>query len=207
MKIAVIVNESMKQELLSQGSSGDSEITWHAELQGIEDTDMVIDLLFQPGNDRISSLAKTGAHIVAVNYVNGTLQELPDHFIRFNAWPGFLKGSLIEAATKNTGIKTEAENLFAAFNKKLSWVPDQAGFISARVIAMIINEAFLACSENVSTREEIDIAMKLGTNYPYGPFEWAKLIGVSHIHDLLVNLSAHHPRYQPSALLAKEAFS
>ena len=42
---------------------------------------------------------------------------------------------------------------------------------------MIINEAFLALQEGVSTKEEINTAMKLGTNYPLGPFEWVEKIG------------------------------
>ena len=49
--------------------------------------------------------------------------------------------------------------------------PDIPGFISARVVSMIINEAYFALEEEVSSKEEIDTAMKLGTNYPYGPFD------------------------------------
>ncbi len=207
MKIAVIATESMKQELLSKGADGDAGISWHAEYQGIEDADAVIDLLFQPGGDRISSIEKTGAATVIVNYVAGTLKNLPPHFVRINAWPGFLGGPVIEASSTDPGVRNDAEKLLALFNKKLSWVPDQPGFISARIVAMIINEAYLACGENVSTKEEIDQAMKLGTNYPYGPFEWAKLIGVTHVHELLVALSETHKRYQPAGLLAKEALS
>ena len=40
---------------------------------------------------------------------------------------------------------------------------------------------FLQLGENVSTRDEIDTAMKLGTNYPFGPFEWAEKIGLKNI--------------------------
>jgi 3-hydroxybutyryl-CoA dehydrogenase len=65
------------------------------------------------------------------------------------------------------------------------------------VVSMIINEAFIALGENVSTREEIDTAMKLGTNYPYGPFEWAELIGVENIISLLNKLSEKDNHYQP----------
>jgi 3-hydroxybutyryl-CoA dehydrogenase len=54
---------------------------------------------------------------------------------------------------------------------------------------MIVNEAFIALKEGVSTKEEIDIAMKLGTNYPYGPFEWAEKIGTERIKNLLSKLS------------------
>ncbi len=46
---------------------------------------------------------------------------------------------------------------------------------------MIVNEAFFAFGEKISTIEEIDMAMKLGTNYPNGPFEWAEKIGIENI--------------------------
>ena len=70
---------------------------------------------------------------------------------------------------------------------------------------MIINEAFYAKEENISTENEIDIAMKLGTNYPYGPFEWAREIGIKNIYDLLFSLSKNDGRYKPAALLGKKA--
>ena len=47
--------------------------------------------------------------------------------------------------------------------------------------------------------------MKLGTNYPYGPFEWSKKIGVQNIASLLTGLSQTEKRYQPADLLLKEA--
>jgi 3-hydroxybutyryl-CoA dehydrogenase len=81
-------------------------------------------------------------------------------------------------------------------------VPDEAGFVSARIIAMIINEAYHAKDEAVSTEADIDIAMKLGTNYPYGPFEWANEIGVQHVYALLQKLSLNDERFLPSAGLA-----
>jgi 3-hydroxybutyryl-CoA dehydrogenase len=46
---------------------------------------------------------------------------------------------------------------------------------------MIINEAYLTLEEGIASREDIDLAMKLGTNYPYGPFEWADRIGLGNV--------------------------
>ena len=66
---------------------------------------------------------------------------------------------------------------------------------------MIINEAWFAFEEGVSSKEEIDIAMKLGTNYPLGPFEWGALIGEKNIYALLKKLSAGNKRYLPAPLL------
>ena len=56
---------------------------------------------------------------------------------------------------------------------------------------------------NTSSTKEIDIAMKLGTNYPYGPFEWASLIGLNKIAKLLEILNLTDKRYAiaPALLL------
>ena len=93
----------------------------------------------------------------------------------------------------------------AALCKRFIQVPDEPGLVSARVLSMIINEAYFALDDQISTRENIDIAMKLGTGYPYGPFEWAALIGVRRIAALLEKLSAADKRYVPAALLKQEA--
>jgi 3-hydroxybutyryl-CoA dehydrogenase len=89
--------------------------------------------------------------------------------------------------------------------KNFELTADQPGFIAPRVIAMIINEAYFAKTEGVSSEEEIDIAMKLGTNYPKGPFEWKKEIGVEQILALLLKLSSTDTRYTPCDMLIREA--
>ena len=40
----------------------------------------------------------------------------------------------------------------------------------------------------ISTKSSIDISMKLGTNYPFGPFEWADKIGIKNVYEILENL-------------------
>ena len=51
-------------------------------------------------------------------------------------------------------------------------VADTPGLVVARTIAMLINEAMDAVQQGVCTIEGADAAMKLGVNYPAGPFEW-----------------------------------
>jgi 3-hydroxybutyryl-CoA dehydrogenase len=46
--------------------------------------------------------------------------------------------------------------------------------------------------------------MKLGTNYPYGPFAWGALIGLDKIVSLLQTLGRENPRYESAASLLKE---
>jgi 3-hydroxybutyryl-CoA dehydrogenase len=76
--------------------------------------------------------------------------------------------------------------------------------ITPRTIAMIINEAYFALEEEISSKEQIDIAMKLGTNYPYGPFEWAEKIGLKKIYNLLTQLYQTDKRYIPAPFMKKE---
>jgi 3-hydroxybutyryl-CoA dehydrogenase len=64
--------------------------------------------------------------------------------------------------------------------------------VALRVISCIVNEAFLAFSEGVATAEDIDRAMKLGANYPRGPFEWADEIGPDRILQTLDALRTTH---------------
>lgn len=140
---------------------------------------------------------------IFINSVISTLTELkaPANILRINGWSTFLQRPVWETAgVLEDGIKSN----FQKNGIKFKIVSDEPGFISARVIAMIINEAYFAVNEAVSSKAEIDTAMKLGTNYPYGPFEWAGLIGIEHIFDLLQKLNTSDSRYQPAALLINE---
>jgi len=94
--------------------------------------------------------------------------------------------------------RRDLDVLYQQLGWKYRLVPDIPGMISGRILAMIINEAYYTLQENVSTREEIDIAMKLGTNYPMGPFEWSEKIGLENIYDLLNKLGATDHRYIPA---------
>ena len=69
---------------------------------------------------------------------------------------------------------------------------EPTGDVALRLISCIVNEAFLALSEGVATAQDIDRAMKLGANYPKGPFEWADEIGPDRILDTLDSLRTTH---------------
>ena len=55
---------------------------------------------------------------------------------------------------------------------------DRAGFIVNRILMPMINEACFALQEKLATAEDIDEAMKLGTNQPMGPLALADYIGL-----------------------------
>ena len=207
MHLVVLSNEALRKELLAQDKEDDLQITWINEVNELlscSDADMILDLLFENRPERVVLLQRIGKPVV-INSVTYALAETDTSFIRINGWPGFLTGALVEASGSDEQARTLATAAFEKLGKEICWVPDQAGFITARVVASIINEAFFALSEAVSTKAEIDTAMKLGTNYPYGPFEWAAKIGLSNVATLLQKLEKEQPRYAPCPLLVQEA--
>ena len=76
------------------------------------------------------------------------------------------------------------------------------GFVVARTMAVIINEAFYAWEDKTATRDDIDRAMRFGVNYPLGPFAWAKGREQTVVR-LLETLLAEtkDERYRPAATL------
>lgn len=205
MKIAVITNEKLKTELLAPGLPEGTEIIWLTVPEAVEGAMAYMDLLFTPSPERIKQLSDLPSVPVFINSVESTLSGLPGHFFRFNGWNSFLQRNILEMAGPEGPARETAGQVCTALGRTPEWVPDIPGFISARVICTIINEAYFALGEKVSSKEDIDTAMKLGTNYPYGPFEWAGIIGLSRIFRLLDALGKTETRYQPASLLQKEA--
>jgi len=76
-----------------------------------------------------------------------------------------------------------------------------------RVIAMLINEAADALFLNIATKEDIDLAMTKGVNYPKGLLAWADEIGIKNVLSQLEDLQAEYgeDRYRPSPLLKRMA--
>ncbi len=206
MKIVVITNDALKAELLQQGMPDDVQVEWQHEIAPVVGANAYVDLLFIQSEERINKLTALQPSVIIINCVEVTLSELPAGFIRLNGWNSFLKRPIAEMAG-NGENKIIAEKIISCFNKTTEWVADVPGFITARVISTIINEAYFTLAEKVSTKDEIDTAMKLGTNYPFGPFEWSEKIGLKNIYGLLLLLSKTNSRYTPSDLLQKEALA
>ena len=82
-------------------------------------------------------------------------------------------------------------------------VLDAPGLVVARTLAMLINEAADAVLQGVCTTEGADAAMKLGVNYPAGPFEWLAQCKSSTVVGWLDALDVHYrgERYRVSPWL------
>jgi 3-hydroxybutyryl-CoA dehydrogenase len=98
-----------------------------------------------------------------------------------------------------------AARWLAALDFKPQRVADTPGLVVARTLAMLINEAADAVLQGVCTPEGADAAMKLGVNYPAGPFEWLAQWNAPAVIGLLDVLDAHYrgERYRVSPWLRK----
>jgi 3-hydroxybutyryl-CoA dehydrogenase len=81
--------------------------------------------------------------------------------------------------------------------------------IVARTVARIVDLAHDAVAKGVATQEDIDTAMRLGVNYPLGPFEWSRRLGRNWAYALLDDLHMRDPsgRYAPSLALYRHAYA
>ncbi len=86
-------------------------------------------------------------------------------------------------------------------------LPDWPGLVVMRTVAMLANEAFEACMQGVSSEAGVDKAMRYGVNYPKGPAEWAREIGLTHVLSVLDHLyeETRDPRYRASLALRMAA--
>ena len=133
----------------------------------------------------------------------------PGRVVGFGILPPLRKeGGMIELAA---GLQTAESSLERAkkFAEKLGYetavVADGPGLVRARTVCCLINEAASALLEGIATPTDIDQAMKLGTNYPYGPLEWGDYLGLDTVLGVMNGLFAEwgEDRYRPSPLLKR----
>jgi 3-hydroxybutyryl-CoA dehydrogenase len=206
MAIAVLADDVLKQEWLTRGMAPGVEIMWVDSVRSLAmiEADAYVDLLFEMNVERTAPLKRLLPKPVFVNAVAYTTADVGGGFIRINGWPTMLQRPVTEIALPAGVQEDVVEKIFTGLQWRYQVVPDIPGMITPRILAMIINEAYFTLGAGVSTRGEIDIAMKLGTNYPMGPFEWSKKIGLQRVYELLQQLSIADSRYMPAEAMEQE---
>jgi 3-hydroxybutyryl-CoA dehydrogenase len=194
MILAVLASDLQKKEIAASAFFKPHELIFseNISLWAHHKADAFVDLSFEAGPEKIKFLAKLLPKPVLVNAVTDVLEKIHPQFIRINGWPGFLKGKYLEASA-GKDMQDKAAKMFGG---QMVFLPDEPGFIAARIVAMIINEAYFTWEAGTGSKEDIDVAMKGGTGYPYGPFEWAELIGVERVAGLLKRLAEKNPLYE-----------
>jgi 3-hydroxybutyryl-CoA dehydrogenase len=135
----------------------------------------------------------------------GSFTKRPEKVMAMHFFNPVQKMRLVEMVR---GLETSDDAV-----EKVKWVAEKMGketvtinefpgFVTSRISALVGNEAFYMLQEGVGTPEEIDKAIKLGLNYPMGPFELGDLVGLD---TRLNNLKYLHEKlgekYRPAPLL------
>ncbi|MCK5182181.1 MAG: 3-hydroxyacyl-CoA dehydrogenase family protein, partial [Dehalococcoidia bacterium] len=92
-----------------------------------------------------------------------------------------------------------------SLGKETVVVKDSPGFVTNRIITLVMNEAAKLLEENLASIEDIDKIEKLSHNWPMGPFELADLVGIDVIVDLLEGIyqQTGWERYKPAPILKR----
>lgn len=157
----------------------------------MKSADVVFD--FHPEKSSIKARYSNFSNAVFLNTSLISLSELIDQsdflqrdaFFGFCGLPTFVNRPVLEASVSARKNVLQLENICSQLVTDFVCVEDRVGLVTPRVICMIINEAYCTLEEGIATKEDIDLAMKLGTNYPWGPFEWTKRIGIKQVIELL----------------------
>jgi 3-hydroxybutyryl-CoA dehydrogenase len=215
MNILVIGDESNKTECQQKFSAHTCiQANTYKEAESFfTQTEVIFDFLTGRTSNPLEIYSSKNNLTVFLNTSLVTLQTLMKNvsvtntYLGFCGLPTFLNRELLEVS-----IHQEADlHLLDAVCKKLTTkyarVADSVGLVTPRIICMIINEAYYTVEEGTASRKDIDLAMKLGTNYPLGPFEWSEKIGVQNVYDLLkaVHEATQDNRYLICPLLKQEA--
>ncbi|KML34267.1 3-hydroxyacyl-CoA dehydrogenase [Rossellomorea marisflavi] len=135
----------------------------------------------------------------------GSYTKRPQKVIAMHFFNPVHKMPLIEIIK---GLETDEETVEAvrkaarSMGKETVIINEFPGFVTSRISALVGNEAFIMLQEGLGTPEDIDKAIKLGLNYPMGPFELGDLVGLD---TRLNNLKYLHEKlgdkYRPAPLL------
>ncbi|AZB41436.1 3-hydroxyacyl-CoA dehydrogenase [Bacillus sp. FJAT-42376] len=137
----------------------------------------------------------------------GSFTKRPQNVIAMHFFNPVHKMPLIEIIR---GLETSDETAEAIkeaarkMKKETVVINEFPGFVTSRISALVGNEAFYMLQEGVGSAKEIDKAIRLGLNYPMGPFELGDLVGLD---TRLNNLNYLHEtlgeKYRPAPLLVQ----
>jgi len=182
----------------------------------VEKADIVFDFSVDENPEALEQYSNYPEKAVFLNAVTFSLaeqavyqSEIKCKLFGFNGHPTFIERAILEVSMYKGEDRNHLKSLMNELGLANEVVDDRVGMVTPRIIAMIINEAYYTVMEGTATREDIDLGMKLGTNYPMGPFEWVGKWGIHNVYEVLEALfeDTKDERYKICPLLKKEYLS
>ncbi|TCS84176.1 3-hydroxyacyl-CoA dehydrogenase family protein [Tepidibacillus fermentans] len=196
-----------------------SKIHYTLDKQSLTEVDLVIEsideILEEKKNlfQEIDQICKPET-IFATNTSTLSVTELasqtgrPDKFIGLNFTYPVVKRKLVQIIR---GLKTSdstyqiAKEFIETMGKTGIQVFESPGYVTVRLMIPLINEAINIVMEGVASEEDVDIAMKLGFGFPYGPLEMADRMGLDAVLRASEAMYREYGdgRYRPALALKK----
>ena len=120
----------------------------------------------------------------------------------FNPPPLMRLIEIVRAEETSDATVAAVEELSRRLGKETVVCRDARGFVTSRALAAHVLECFRIAEEGIATPKDIDTAIRLGLNYPMGPFELADYVGLDVLAAAARGLAeAHGPRFAPPRIL------
>ncbi|MFN7146299.1 MAG: 3-hydroxybutyryl-CoA dehydrogenase [Myxococcota bacterium] len=219
--IADSLGRLVKKEKISAAEADaiQARITWSTELSAHADADLVVEAATENVQlkfkifEELSKVAKPGA-ILASNTSSISITAIAAHTDRpdrvigmhfMNPVPLMALVEIIRGLATTDEVYDSVKAAAEKMGKTTVLGRDMPGFIVNRVLMPYINEAVYALYEGIGSVEDIDTAMKLGTNVPMGPLTLADFIGLDTCLAILEVLQdgMGDSKYRPCPLLRK----
>lgn len=217
--VAIVGKGRLAQELLQISRDNGIEATAYTDGEKVAaSASLVVETNAGDESEKRKILAQLDAQAPSCTILSSCLgfptsciaswTKKPERVVGFATFYPLKDRKVIEFAA---GLRTvessthDAETFLRSLGKEPVWVKDAAGLIFPRMLSLIINEAARSLDEGVAQAEEIDVAMRLGTNYPQGPLRWADEIGLDEVLAVVEGLQREtgEDRYRPAPLLKK----
>ncbi|MDN5203966.1 3-hydroxyacyl-CoA dehydrogenase family protein [Fulvivirgaceae bacterium BMA10] len=178
----------------------------------LDKADVIFDFIVDENPEGFELYAQLDGVVVFCNTVKISLAELAYYnkeiscaLFGFNGLPTMINREQLEVSIFDVSDQDKLAQICSALDTSYLVVDDRVGLVTPRVVCMIINEAFYTVQEGTAEMADIDLGMKLGTNYPFGPFEWCDKIGIKHVYEVLeaVYEDTKDERYKICSLLKK----
>ncbi len=183
----------------------------------LQDFDLIIDLdfdadpitkakRFENVSEKIIILGATQTNLYT-HFSNPIAIGSKNYILGMNNLTGFINKPIWEMTALNNDSSDKWNTIAQELKLDYKIVDDRVGMVTPRIICMIINEAYYTVQEGTANKSDIDTAMKLGTSYPFGPFEWANIIGLKNVYHVLAAVynDTKDERYKICPMLKREA--
>lgn len=196
-----------------------SRIRFAGDLKEFSGCDLVIEAVVENHKEKIeffkkiepivstNTLISSNTSSISITSLGSSLKD-PQRFLGihfFNPVPLMNLIEIIKGVRTSNEAVARAIDFAKSVKKEYVVVNDSPGFVTTRVIAMLVNEGAFELSEGLASKEDIDKALKLGGNFPMGPLTLGDLIGLDTVVNIMdVMYDAYKdPKFRAAPILRK----